>query len=425
MSPGSSVATILSSQRVPRFFLTGSAPVESMWSQLEASHGEGVEALTPFALELGMRSAVVVLGDATPAVLERAAHAVAAAGFQNAGMSCAGMPRVLVHESVAAAFARRLCAIASALTHGPDPTVSTAPPPHQQYRSHVDDDEDIAAAKTPVSTSAKTVVPHIGALSSLDEMEIAQASLAAAVASGARIAAQSRAVGDCSQGFFVPATVLVDVPVDSVLITGEAIAGPIVPLVAFDTDDELVDLVNHHVQAVAVTLFTSTCTAGTPAFERRRKRFDAATVSLNDTPVFVAAPGPPEAPFGGWRELGQRRIFGHIGLREYSRVQRVESPRLHPALLPDANLWWLTNDAAAALQTTAAMVELTAPTGVRPWVAALLTLSAITLRRLSHALRSAARAAWRQGGPGPAAPETAAGGKGTSPVASSVKPKAL
>jgi len=385
VGPGSTIATILSSQRVPRFFLTGSVPVEAMWTHVDAMHGDGVEAITPFALELGMRSCAIVLPDAN---LERAAQCIAWAGYQNAGMSCTGVQRVFVHRDVASAFARRLCAITSSLTHGPDPDAASA---HQQQHHHhhashprsrgarassVSSNLDAAATATPNPPK-----PHIGALASLDEAETAKAALETAVASGARVAAQSREVGDCTQGFFVPATVLLDVPTDSALITGESIAAPFIPVVPFDAvgdgddDDELDDLVNRQAQAITASIFTRT-----PAVARAlARRLDCRVVTVNDASF---APGPPEAPWGGWREFGQRRVFGPIGLKEFSREQSVEEPRMHPALEANSSVWWYNGDQREVVEGTAALIELNAPTGLRPWFAAVWILLLLILRRI-------------------------------------------
>lgn len=96
-------ANMLATQRFDHVIFTGSTEVGQRIAQTLA------KTLTPCTLELSGRDSVLVLEDADP---KRAAKAVWAAVKMNAGQTCMGPRRVLVHAKVYDAFARHMAKLA-------------------------------------------------------------------------------------------------------------------------------------------------------------------------------------------------------------------------------------------------------------------------------------------------------------------------
>lgn len=160
-------------------------------------------------LELGGNDAAIV--DDGVAV-EDAAAAVAAGCFTNTGQICNSIERIYVHRSIFAEFADALAVEAKAVTAQLGPLVDQ----HQRdvIVRHVDD----------------------------------------ALSRGARALAGG-SVPD-RRGFFYPATVLVDVPLDCLLMREETF-GPVAPLVAFDDFDEALALAADTEFGLAATIFSN------------------------------------------------------------------------------------------------------------------------------------------------------------------------
>jgi betaine-aldehyde dehydrogenase len=88
-------------------------------------------------LELGGKAPVLVFGDCD---LEHTVEGIATAGFVNAGQDCAASTRVLVHESIAEEFTRRLVERASGTSYGPpdDDSVEYGPLNNQNQLDRVE-----------------------------------------------------------------------------------------------------------------------------------------------------------------------------------------------------------------------------------------------------------------------------------------------
>ena len=201
VASGSAFSTALLRHSVDKIFFTGSVDVGKQLMK------QAADTLTPLSLELGGKDPMIVCADAD---LERATNCAAWAGYQNAGQSCGGVERVYVHSSIYDKFVELLAAKTRALRHGN----STNP-----------DKIDIGSLTT--AAQLKLVTAHV------DE----------AVRDGARIVAQSQTVGDVSNGFFYPATLVVNVNHKMRLMTQETF-GPVIPVMSFESIDEAIALAN-------------------------------------------------------------------------------------------------------------------------------------------------------------------------------------
>ncbi|MER7182627.1 aldehyde dehydrogenase, partial [Streptomyces hyaluromycini] len=237
---------------VRRISFTGSVPTAQRIAASAAAN------LTPLSLELGGKSPLLVFADAD---LELAVD-LAVEQYDNAGQVCLAGTRLLVEESVAEEFTRRLVAKAGALRQG-DPR---------------DEATDIG--------------PNIHAR----QLEKIDAFVQRAIAEGARAVIG----GHRRDGQFYAPTLLTDVAQDSEVVQ-EEVFGPVLTLQTFADEEEGVRLANDTRFGLAATLAT-----GDPErAERVTAHLVAGTVWVNC--FFVR---DLQAPFGGSRLSGVGREGG-------------------------------------------------------------------------------------------------------------------
>jgi benzaldehyde dehydrogenase (NAD) len=210
-------------------------------------------------LELGGNNALLVLPDAD---LEAAASAGAWGSFLHQGQICMTTGRHLVPRAMADDYAVMLAAKADALAVG-DPW-----------------DEDVA----------------LGPLVDEGQRDRVDAMVTEAVADGARLA-----TGGTYDGLLYRPTVLADVRADQ-RIAREEIFGPVAPIVAYDTVDEAISIVNDDAYGLSVGLLTGNAMR---AFELSH-RLTVGMVHVNDQTVDDEA----VIPFGGTKASGSGGHFG-------------------------------------------------------------------------------------------------------------------
>jgi succinate-semialdehyde dehydrogenase/glutarate-semialdehyde dehydrogenase len=273
---------------VDKLFFTGSTAVGRELAALAAPR------LLPLVLELGGADAALIRADAD---LDRAAGGIVWAGYSNAGQSCGGVQRVLVHRSVYDAFLKKLCARVSALRPG--------------WGEEAD----------------------LGPMTSREQKEQVEAQITRCLAMGAGIAAQSPAYsGEAGGPFadrFTPAVVLVDVK-PGMPVLEEEIFGPAAAVIPVDDDDEAVRTANDSPYSLTASVWSRDRRAAS----RLASRLNAGAVMLND---HLMSHGLAEAPWGGFGDSGLGKTHGEPGFREMLKVKVVVDD-----ILPGVkkNLWW-------------------------------------------------------------------------------------
>ncbi|MDG3014007.1 aldehyde dehydrogenase family protein [Speluncibacter jeojiensis] len=220
-------------------------------------------------LELGGKSASVVLGDAD---LDAAVRGTVAAAMLNTGQTCSAWTRLLVPRARYEEAVALAAECADALVVG-DPT------------------------------SRGT---DLGPLASKAQLIAVRTMVDDAVARGARVAAGGTApVKGLAGGHFHRPTVLADVDRGDP-ITRDEVFGPVLVVESHDGDDEAVALANATEYGLAGAVWS--------ADEERAVdvalRMDTGQVDVN------GAPFNPLAPFGGWKASGLGRELGRIGFDE-------------------------------------------------------------------------------------------------------------
>lgn len=218
-------------------------------------------------LELGGNDPLILLPDGD---LDAAVQAAINQRFATAGQRCTAAKRLYIHREVYAEFSQRLVAATARLKVG-DPM-----------------QED-------------TFVGPLIHRAAADEVE---QRIHAAVAAGARVL-----YGNRREGNILWPTVIDNLPDDAALVAEETF-GPVLPLRAFETLDEVIGLVNASPFGLQAGVFTQKLSTARELFER----LEVGLLAVNDGPGFRAE----HFPFGGVKESGVGREGVRYAIREMS-----------------------------------------------------------------------------------------------------------
>lgn len=239
------VRPLIRDERVELVTFTGSAAVGK-----EIAMTAGYKKL---CLELGGHSPLLVLEDAD---LDLAAKLACEGCFRNTGQRCTAVRRLLVQESVAAAFTEKFVAKA------------------REYRSGDPEDE---------ATVVGTVIDEPAARG-------LEAAIHEAEKAGARIL-----LGGQRRGALLEPTILADVPRTARLATTECF-GPLAPIFVVRDLDDAIALAN----ATSYGLSSGVVTQSLEASTRAIKGIRAGTVNVNEVPGYRLE----LSPFGGVKDSG-------------------------------------------------------------------------------------------------------------------------
>ncbi len=250
---------------------------------------QAAERLVPSSMELGGKNAMIVLADAN---LKRAVEGAERAMFSNAGQLCISMERLLVHESIADEFTRRLVDHLRSMRLG----------------------------------AALNYDYDMGSLISAEQLETVCEHVENAVSGGATVLAGGRARPDIGPYFYEP-TLLGDVREGMTLFADETF-GPVVALSRFSSEEEAVQRANDSDFGLNFSLWTRDVRRG----REIATRLQAGTVNINEG--YIAAWGSVDAPMGGMKDSGLGRRHGSSGILKYTESQTVAVQRLMPLAPP-------------------------------------------------------------------------------------------
>jgi acyl-CoA reductase-like NAD-dependent aldehyde dehydrogenase len=278
---------------------TGAALVHSQIDKLvftgSVASGKSIasaaaERLLPVVLELGGKDPMLVLDDAD---VDVASSAAMWGAFVNAGQTCLSVERCYVQRRLYGEFLRACVEKTKKLQVGPG----------------INNDTDV------------------GPMIHERQLQIVENHVRDAVAQGARVLVGGSRFSGLGKNFYQP-TVLADVT-QQMRIMREETFGPVLPVMAFDTDDEAARLANDSEFGLAASVFTRDRTRG----ERLARRIQSGTVMVNDV---VSCFGISEAPHGGVKSSGVGRAHGRFGLEEMVRLKYLDSDRV-PGM---KKVWW-------------------------------------------------------------------------------------
>jgi betaine-aldehyde dehydrogenase len=229
-------------------------------------------------MELGGKSPLIVFDDAD---LEQAVAGAMMANFFTQGEVCTNGTRVFVQEAVHDAFVARLLTRVARLKLGDPLDPST----------------------------------QVGALISREHLERVIGFVERGLAAGARLACGGRRPADpqLARGCFVEPAVFVECT-DAMEIVREEIFGPVMSVLRFADEDEVVQRANATPYGLAAGVFTRDLARG----HRVIARIDAGVCWINNYNVT-----PVEVPFGGFKQSGIGHENGHAAVEHYTRVKSV------------------------------------------------------------------------------------------------------
>lgn len=261
-------AALVTDPRVAKVSLTGSVPTGR---RVYAAAAEGIKAVT---MELGGKSPLIIFDDAD---VENAVSAAINGNFYSSGQICSNGTRVFVQRGIKEAFLDRLAERLEGAVLG-DPL-----------------DE----------------ATNFGPMVSEGQVNIVLNYIAKGEEEGARLVAGGKRLD--REGFFLEPTVFADVT-DDMAIAREEIFGPVMSVLDFEDEAEVLDRANATEFGLAAGVFTRDLARA----HRMVARLEAGTCWINTYNLT-----PVEMPFGGSKLSGVGRENARAAIEHYSQIKAV------------------------------------------------------------------------------------------------------
>ncbi len=235
--------------------------------------------LKEVTMELGGKSPLIVFADAD---LDRAADVAMMANFYSSGQVCTNGTRVFVHRSIKQAFEEKIIARVQRIRMGDPMQMDT----------------------------------NFGPLVSFPHMENVLRYIASGVAEGARLLTGGERVldGTYAKGTYVQPTVFTDCT-DAMKIAREEIFGPVMSILVFDDEDEVVRRANDTDYGLAAGLITENLSRA----HRVIHQLQAGICWINTWGESAA-----EMPVGGYKQSGVGRENGLTTLQQYTQIKSIQ-----------------------------------------------------------------------------------------------------
>ncbi|MFF3751451.1 aldehyde dehydrogenase [Streptomyces sp. NPDC002018] len=234
--------------------------------------------LRPVTLELGGKSAAVVLDDAD---LDAHTDQLFMASLVNNGQTCFASTRILA--------------------------------PRSRYPEIVE--LCTAMARGAVVGDALDHATQIGPLVSARQRDRVEGYIRKGLSEGARLTTGGGRPAGLDRGWFVEPTIFADVD-NASTVAQEEIFGPVLTITPYEGEDEAVRLANDSAYGLAGTVWTSDLDRGA----RLARRIRTGTVGLNGYLPDVTS------PYGGRKASGLGRELGPEGLQAYQEFQSIYCP---------------------------------------------------------------------------------------------------
>lgn len=270
---------------IAKVSITGSVPTGS---RVAAAAGEGLKKVT---VELGGKSPLIVFDDAD---FNKAVGAAMAANFYSQGENCCNGTRVFVHAKIYDRFVEAL----------------------------------VEKTKSLVVGNPMDAMTQIGSLISQTHKERVLGFIEQGVRAGARLVCGGHAarIAGFERGSFVEPTIFADCA-DGMEIVREEVFGPVMSLLRFETEAEVVARSNATDFGLAAGVFTNDI--------KRAHRVIAALqagVCWINTYNFA----PATLPFGGYKKSGIGRENGIYAIDNYTQIKSVYVEMGEPVFPYDA-----------------------------------------------------------------------------------------
>jgi len=261
---------LITDPRVAKVSLTGSV---ATGKKVYAAAASGMRHVT---MELGGKSPLIIFDDAD---IDSAVSAAINANFYSSGQVCSNGTRVFVHDAIRPTFLDRLVSrTANAIIGDP--------------------------------LDEKT---QVGPLVSEAQRDKVLGYIEAGKAEGAKLLIGGRVPPNQNSGFYVEPTVFADVT-DEMSIAREEIFGPVMAVLGFTDEADVIARANATEFGLAAGVFTSDLARA----HRVIGQLEAGTCWINTYNIT-----PVEAPFGGVKQSGVGRENSRAALDHYSQIKSV------------------------------------------------------------------------------------------------------
>jgi len=257
---------------VDKLTFTGSSSVGREIGMRAAEH------LKPCTLELGGKSAAIILADAD---LDATLPMLIFSGLMNSGQACVGQTRILAPRSRYDEVVAKVSAAAAGMPVG------------------LPDDPGAMIGPLISETQRKRVEGYI----------------AKGVEEGARLVTGGGRPEGLDPGYYVQPTVFADVD-NAMTIAQEEIFGPVLSIIPYDTEEDAVRIANDSEYGLAGSVWTTDYDKAVEIASKIR----TGTYAVN---MYAFDPG---APFGGFKNSGIGRENGLEGIEEYVLHKSVLLP---------------------------------------------------------------------------------------------------
>ena len=231
--------------------------------------------LKRITLELGGNDASIVLPDADP---KKVAEQLFWSSFSNAGQICVAAKRVYIHEDIYDELSEALVEYAKTVTVGDGSQQGTGVGPIQNKKQFDRVCELIEDAK---SSGYKFLV--------------------------------GGDVDPSGTGYYVPISIMDNPPEDARIVAEEQF-GPVMPLMKFSSEEEVIERANNSEYGLAGAVWTANPEKGVEIAEK----LETGTVWVNEY-LHLS----PFTPFGGHKQSGFGAEYGLDGLKEFTYPQVI------------------------------------------------------------------------------------------------------
>jgi acyl-CoA reductase-like NAD-dependent aldehyde dehydrogenase len=254
----------------------------------------------PVTLELGGKDPMIVFDDVD---VETAATSAVWGAFANAGQTCVSVEICYVQEKIFQEFVEKVVEKTKKLKigNGLDPDV------------------------------------EIGPINNEKQMKIIENQIQDAISKGAKILTGGKRIkpkdknGDELKGYFFEPTVIIDVD-NSMLLMKEETFGPILPIISFKDEYEVLEKLNSSEYGLSASVWTND--------KKRAKRvvekIKSGSVLVNECVVHY---GDAKAPCGGVKSSGFGRVHSEFGLYDMVNIKFESFDYISPY-----RLWWYGYD---------------------------------------------------------------------------------
>lgn len=253
----------------------------------------GADTLTEVALELGGKSAMIIFPDAN---LERAVLAARWGAFTNSGQVCASVKRLYIHEEIYKDFLQKLVELTEKLKQG----IPTEP--------NID----------------------VGAMINEEQLNWVDKMVKVGIEEGAKVLIGGRRNPNYN-GYFYEPTIL-EVNDNNMRVVQEEIFGPVLVVLKFTTEEEVIEMVNSNQYGLTSSVWTNNIEFG----QKIAEELETGSVMINEVVYTFALAA---TPWGGVKNSGIGRTHGKFGFLEVTRPIHINIDQYK-----EPDLWWFKYD---------------------------------------------------------------------------------